>query len=117
MTEPVRELDVYLLDDLGGFQDLAVQAAHLRALAQDMRDKEQAETATLLAMGAPIDNLLAHQQRLREGFDQVFGAFRSEENMVSHQYPIRDMLVTQHRQLARDPSWAGSARRPWGTVF
>ncbi len=69
-----------LLDNLGGFQDLAVQAAHLRDLAQEMRDKDQAETATLLAMGALIGNLLARQQRLREGFDQVFGAFQSEEN-------------------------------------
>ena len=69
-----------LLDNLGGFQDLAVQAAHLRDLAQEMRDKDQAETATLLAMGALIGNLLARQQRLREGFDQVFGEFRSKEN-------------------------------------
>ena len=48
-----------LLDTLGGYQDLAVQAAHLRELAQRMRDEGQADTDTLLAIGALIGNLLS----------------------------------------------------------
>jgi CHAD domain-containing protein len=66
-----------LLDNLGRYQDLAVQAVHLPELAQQMRDKDQAETATLLAMGALIGHLLARQQQARETFDQVFARFET----------------------------------------
>jgi hypothetical protein len=45
-----------------------------------MRDKDQAETATLLAMGALIGNLLARQQQEREAFAPVFGRFQNKEN-------------------------------------
>ncbi|WP_295389316.1 CHAD domain-containing protein [uncultured Thiodictyon sp.] len=69
-----------LLDNLGGYQDLAVQAVHLRAMAQRMRDADQAPTETLLAMGALIGDLLARQQQARAAFDQVFDGFQGKGN-------------------------------------
>ena len=47
-----------ILDNLGGFQDLAVQAAHLREMAARMRAEGLAEPGTLLAMGTLIGDLL-----------------------------------------------------------
>ncbi|WP_020504680.1 CHAD domain-containing protein [Lamprocystis purpurea] len=74
-----------LLDNLGSYQDLAVQAAHLRDLAQTMRDEAQAQTqtATLLAMGALIGNLLGRRQAARDQFDRVFADFLSENNQLA----------------------------------
>jgi CHAD domain-containing protein len=74
-----------LLDNLGSYQDLAVQAAHLRDLAQTMRDEAQAQTqtATLLAMGALIGNLLGRRQATRDQFDRVFADFLSEHNQLA----------------------------------
>jgi CHAD domain-containing protein len=69
-----------LLDNLGCYQDLAVQAVHLRELADRMRDADQAPTGTLLAIGALIANLLTRQQQARAAFDQVFEGFQSEDN-------------------------------------
>ncbi len=43
-----------LLDNLGKFQDLAVQGDHLREMAQTMRDEGVAATDTLLAMGVLV---------------------------------------------------------------
>ncbi len=74
----IRLLKV-LLDNLGGFQDLSVQAAHLRELAGRMREEGQADTDTLLAMGALIGNLLVRQQAARDDFDTVFAGFLREE--------------------------------------
>jgi CHAD domain-containing protein len=74
-----------LLDNLGSYQDLAVQAAHLRDLAQTMRDEAQAQTqtATLLAMGALIGNLLGRRHETRDQFDRVFADFLSENNQLA----------------------------------
>ncbi len=76
--EPLRtmieQLKV-LLYNLGGIQDRAVQAAHLRDLAQRMSDEDQAASNTLLAVGAVVGNLLSRQQQARGEFDQVFDAF------------------------------------------
>jgi CHAD domain-containing protein len=69
-----------LLDNLGTFQDLAVQVAHLRDLAQQLRDEDGTPTATLLAMGALIGQLLARQQQTREAFNRVFGDFQGKDN-------------------------------------
>ena len=72
-----------LLDNLGGYQDLAVQAAHLKEIARRMREEDHAETDSLLAMGALIGNLLARQQAARDAFDAVFGGFLAEDNQAS----------------------------------
>lgn len=70
-----------LLDNLGRFQDTAVQALHLRETA-DWKGCEQGglPVGTLLAMGALIGNLLDEQRRARAAFDEVFQHFDSTEN-------------------------------------
>ena len=92
-----------LLDNLGGYQDLAVQSVHLRDLAQRMVDADQAPTATLLAMGALIGNLLARQQQAREAFDQVFAGFQDEAN----QRAFRNLFRPSARRRGRLPSESG----------
>lgn len=69
-----------ILDNLGNFQDLSVQAEHLREMAARMREEGLAETDTLLAMGTLIGDLLARRQRAREGFASVFAGFLGDEN-------------------------------------
>jgi CHAD domain-containing protein len=68
-----------LLDNLGAFQDLAVQAAHLRELAVGMREAQQADTDTLLAMGALIGQLLARQEQARADFADTFAGFLADD--------------------------------------
>jgi CHAD domain-containing protein len=68
-----------LLDNLGGFQDLAVQAAHLRDLAARMQAQSQANTPALLAMGALVADLLRRQEAARDAFADTFRGFDSEE--------------------------------------
>jgi len=80
--EQIRPLIGHLkvvLDNLGGFQDRAVQADHLRDLARRMRDENQAASDTLLAVGAVVGNLLARQQQSRDEFAQLFSAFLDEQ--------------------------------------
>ncbi|MBK5941463.1 hypothetical protein CCR96_19870 [Halochromatium roseum] len=98
-----------LLDNLGRFQDTAVQAQHLREHAESSvnasagtRANPDANTgagakssvtstssnasknglppATLLAMGALIGQLLSDQASARATFNEVFAAFDSAEN-------------------------------------
>ncbi len=83
-----------LLDNLGKFQDLAVQADHLRGMAQRMRDEDRASTDTLLAMGVLVGDLLEHQHRAREEFTQIFASFDGEE----HQGLFRTLFDAHKRQ-------------------
>jgi len=69
-----------LLDNLGRFQDLAVQADHLRDTARRLHTEGNAETDTLLAMGVLIGDLLDRQQRARREFPRLFAAFDAREN-------------------------------------
>ena len=69
-----------LLDNLGNFQDLAVQADHLREMAVRMREEDHAPTDTLLTMGVLVGDLLDHQQQARAKFAEIFTAFDGEEN-------------------------------------
>lgn len=64
-----------LLDNLGGFQDLAVQAQHLRATATQMQQEGMAQIDTLLAMGALIGHMLEAQQQARRDFSGIFARF------------------------------------------
>ncbi|MGE5153044.1 MAG: CHAD domain-containing protein [Bdellovibrio bacteriovorus] len=79
-VRPLIRLLKELLDNLGGFQDLAVQAAHLRELAGRMREEGLGETDTLLAMGALIGQVLDRQQRAREAFGPVFAGYLAQDN-------------------------------------
>lgn len=69
-----------LLDNLGNFQDLAVQADKLRDMAQQMSDSGEAGVDTLLAMGALVGGLLERQHRARLEFACIFGEFDSPEH-------------------------------------
>ena len=72
-----------LLDNLGDFQDLAIQADHLRDLAERMRAEGQGaghlSTGTLLAMGALVADLLRRQESARADFAETFAGFDSAE--------------------------------------
>jgi len=69
-----------LLDNLGGFQDLAVQAEHLREIAERMHAEGAVEARALLAMGALMSNLFDAQQRARQEFAQIFARFDTKAN-------------------------------------
>ena len=71
-----------LLDNLGGFQDTAVQVDHLRETARQMQDAEGVETDTLLAMGALIGGLSDRQRQTRAEFAVIFADFDSERNRL-----------------------------------
>jgi CHAD domain-containing protein len=69
-----------LLDNLGGFQDLAVQAVHMRETAERMRAEGAADARVLLAMGALMSNLFDGQQRARQEFARIFAGFDTKAN-------------------------------------
>lgn len=69
-----------LLDNLGNFQDLAVQAVSLRHLAQQMEDEGVATTDALLAMGVLVGNLYQRQQLARTEFAEIFAKFDVSAN-------------------------------------
>ncbi len=96
---PLIRLLKDVLDNLGGFQDLAVQAAHLRELAGRMRAEGQGDTDTLLAMGALIGQLLERQQRMRDAFATVFAGFLDSDT----QERLRELFHSDpNREPGRD---------------
>ena len=76
---------------LGEYQDISVQAGHLRDLAAVLRDKE-VPMDTLLAMGALLGHLHHQEAELRDRFSAWFGEF------AGHKYRRR------FRQLFRPDS-------------
>lgn len=79
----IKQLKV-LLDNLGGLQDLAVQAGHLRELAERMRAEGRAGTDNLLAMGALVGDLFRRQAAAREEFSRIFAELDSEASRVAY---------------------------------
>ncbi len=69
-----------LLDNLGNFQDLEVQAVHLGDTARRMHAEGSAGSGTLLSMGVLINNRLDGQRRARAEFAQTFARFDTEAN-------------------------------------
>jgi CHAD domain-containing protein len=69
-----------LLDNLGGFQDLAVQGRHLVDIARRMRDEGDIATETLLAIGALIGDTCTRQARARAEFADLFTAYDAKDN-------------------------------------
>ncbi len=67
-----------LLDNLGNFQDLAVQADHLRELAGRMSAEGAAGIPALLAMGALVADLLRRREAARTTFAETFRGFDSD---------------------------------------
>lgn len=75
----VRELKV-LQDNLGEYQDCQVQAAALRAMADDLYERRAAPAATLLAMGRLAEGLESREARARAEFSPRFRRFASAAN-------------------------------------
>jgi CHAD domain-containing protein len=64
-----------LLDSLGEYQDLEVQAEKLREFAHQMVNEGEVPADTLLAMGMLVDGLLKRQQQSRLAFAGRFARF------------------------------------------
>jgi CHAD domain-containing protein len=73
-----------LLDTLGAYQDLAVQAHHLEAFAEQMAAAGKAPARTLLALGALVGRLLERRSAERADFAARFAAFDTDENRASY---------------------------------
>lgn len=69
-----------LLDNLGDFQDLEVQAYSLRDLAGRVAREQQLDTDTMLAMGALIGRLSERQQQARADFNRIFAGFDTKKH-------------------------------------
>ncbi|MEW8506212.1 MAG: CHAD domain-containing protein [Candidatus Thiodiazotropha sp.] len=68
-----------ILDNLGEFQDLEVQARTLEEFGEQML-KEGAPASALMAMGILVGKLLERQQQARAEFVELFSGFSSESN-------------------------------------
>ena len=83
---PVDQLDALikalksLLDTLGAYQDLAVQAHHLEAFAEQMAAAGKAPARTLLALGSLVGRLLDRRSAERSDFAMRFAAFDTDAN-------------------------------------
>ena len=86
-----------LLENLGKFQDLAVQADHLREMAQQMRDEGLANTDTLLAMGVLVGDLFIRQERARVEFAEIFARFDTKD----HQAMFRELFASEKKRGQR----------------
>ncbi len=82
---PLIKAQKVLLDNLGDFQDLEVQANKLRDYAHQMIKEEEVPADTLLAMGMLVDSLIKRQQEAREEFSTRFNAFAEREIRATFQ--------------------------------
>lgn len=69
-----------LLDDLGDFQDLQVQADRLREFAAALDRADRDNLSAVLAIGALVADLLRRQAAARDAFAGLFEAFEADEN-------------------------------------
>jgi len=83
LKQLIRALKV-LLDNLGEFQDLEVQADKLRSFAKDFDPQDSHSMPTVMAIGALVADLLRHQQAAHERFADCFDAFDSAENRARY---------------------------------
>jgi len=82
IRELIKQLKI-LLDNLGEFQDLQVQAEALEGFGEQML-KEGAPARTLMAMGILVGQLLERQEQAREAFFDLFEQFGSEQNLQAY---------------------------------
>ena len=68
-----------LLDNLGDFQDLQVQAEKIESFGDEML-KEGAPARTLMAMGILVGDLLKRQEQIRQEFGETFNQFMDPDN-------------------------------------
>ncbi|PVV23007.1 MAG: hypothetical protein B6D78_03790 [gamma proteobacterium symbiont of Ctena orbiculata] len=76
IRELIKSLKV-ILDNLGEFQDLEVQAHSLEKFGAQML-QEGAPASALMAMGILVGRLLERQQQARDAFVDLFADFSSE---------------------------------------
>jgi CHAD domain-containing protein len=69
-----------LLDNLGAFQDLEVQADKLRGFARGFDLQDPDTLPTVMAIGALVADLLARQQAAHARFADCFAAFDKADN-------------------------------------
>jgi CHAD domain-containing protein len=69
-----------LLDILGDFQDLEVQADELRGFAADISPEHASHLPTVMAIGALVADLLRRQEAAHQRFAGAFSAFDTAEN-------------------------------------
>ncbi len=92
---PVDQLDALiralksLLDTLGAYQDLAVQAHHLEAFAEQMAAAGKAPARTLLALGSLVGRLLDRRSAERSDFAMRFAAFDTDANRAIYRSLFR----------------------------
>ena len=104
IREQVKQTKL-LLDNLGRFQDTAVQAEHLREHAESSASDNGLPPGTLLAMGALIGQLLNDQVRARAAFGEVFATFDCAENVERFKVLL---AAGGHQQAARECNAASS---------
>ncbi len=80
-----------LLDNLGNFQDLAVQAVSLRHLARQMEEEGVATTDALLAMGVLVGDLYQRQELARTQFAEIFAKF----DVSANEKIFRDLFLSK----------------------
>ena len=83
LKDLIKALKV-LLDNLGEFQDLEVQADKLRSFAGDFDPQDPHSMLTVMAIGALVADLLRHQQAAHARFADCFHAFDSAENRARY---------------------------------
>ncbi|MEW8194864.1 MAG: CHAD domain-containing protein [Candidatus Thiodiazotropha sp.] len=83
IRELIKALKV-ILDNLGEFQDLEVQANSLGKFGEQML-KEGAPASALMAMGILVGKLLERQEQARSVFVDLFSDFSSESNQNAFQ--------------------------------
>ncbi|MCB1859891.1 MAG: CHAD domain-containing protein [Gammaproteobacteria bacterium] len=83
LIDPVIKTLKALLDNLGDFQDMEVQALKLREFAHEMLREGEVPADTLLAMGMLVDGLLNRQQRARDAFAKRFARFAGKGNRAA----------------------------------
>lgn len=79
-----------LLDNLGEFQDLEVQADKLRGFAAGFDPKDSSTLPTVMAIGALVADLLRRQQAAHDRFSTCFSAFDAADNRKRYQELFRD---------------------------
>jgi len=73
------KLTKVLLDNLGDFQDLQVQAEAIESFGEQMLE-QGVPASTLMAMGILVGGLLDRQQQARTEFAALFNRFKAEKN-------------------------------------
>lgn len=81
IAELIQHLKI-LLDNLGDFQDLQVQAESIESFGVQMQ-QEGAPSKALMAMGILVGNLLQRQEQARKEFAGLFAAFDTPVNAAA----------------------------------